>query len=82
MPYLFHKVAIRFSWAKAKQLESLESFLQQSSAYGLYIHELDIQGDQHELLQCYLGVLLAGLKTLHNLSHVSYVAATIWRVLS
>ncbi|KAL8851545.1 MAG: hypothetical protein Q9221_003565 [Calogaya cf. arnoldii] len=72
VPYLFRKVAIRFSWAKAKQLESLESFLQQSSPYGLFIRELEIQGDQPVLFQCYLGVLLAGLKYLHSLSHFSW----------
>ena len=82
VPYLFRKVAIRFSWAKAKQLESLESFLQQSSPYGLFIRELEIQGDQPVLFQCYLGVLLAGLKYLHSLSHFSYVAAEVSRLLS
>ncbi|KAI4271645.1 MAG: hypothetical protein LQ337_005869 [Flavoplaca oasis] len=71
LPSLYRKIVIRFSWGEARKLEKLEAFLRQSLTYGGFVRELEIQGDRHELLERYSPVLIAGLETLKNLTHVS-----------
>ena len=71
VPFLYRKIVIRFSWGEAGKLEKLEAFLRQSSPYKGFVRELEIRGDRHELLERYSPILIAGLKTLKALTHVS-----------
>ncbi|KAL8722052.1 MAG: hypothetical protein Q9181_007574 [Wetmoreana brouardii] len=73
LPYLFYSVQIDLSLDQKEQLQYLHSFLlNEHSPCRPFVRELRVQGDQHELLDRYLNLLVNGISSFHRLTHFSW----------
>ncbi|KAL8698247.1 MAG: hypothetical protein Q9201_006675, partial [Fulgogasparrea decipioides] len=74
LPYLFYSVQIDLSLDQKEQLQHLHSsLLNEHSPCRPFVRELRVQGNQHELLDRYLDLLVNAITSLHRLTHFSYV---------